>query len=395
MTSARDKILKPLAAATFLIFFNGYLVAPLIPALASEFHVGIQQMGWVVPAYMLTYGCSTLIYGPLSDRLGRGPVLLTLLFLFAAATAGMPFVTSFPALITMRVVSGLCAGGILPIALALIGDLYPYAELGRPMGWMFGAVAGGVSFGSTFGAWLNPTLGWRREFAVLAGANLIVMLAVLRERKTLNAGGGAKRTLKQVASGYLGIFAMPRAAGTYSLIFFNAVFHSGVFSWLGYYLIQRHSLDDAGIGKALLGYGVPGMFLGPTIGKLADRYGRRRIIPIGFAVAAVCALLLAPSTPLVFAVLVITVLSAGFDMSHPLMAGVVTTLDPARRGQAMGLNAFAVFVGFGIGSIAFQVLMKSGLGAALAVFGVAELAFGFAAIRVFNAERRKPLAAAG
>jgi predicted MFS family arabinose efflux permease len=393
MSAPQDRILKPLAAAVFLIFFNGYMVAPLIPALATEFGVSIQQMGWVIPAYMLTYGCSTLIYGPLSDRLGRGPVLLTLLFLFAVATAGMPFVRSFPALISMRVVAGLCAGGILPIALALIGDLYPYKELGRPMGWMFGAVAGGTSFGSTFGAWLNPTLGWRREFMVLAAANLAVMFVVIPQRKWLAKGGGARRTLRQIAEGYLGILQVPRALGTYTLIFCNAVFHSGTFSWLGYYLLQRYGLDDAGIGKALLGYGLPGMFLGPVIGRLADRHGRKRIIPLGFAVAAICALLLVPVTPLAVPVLVITALSVGFDMSHPLMAGVVTTLDPPRRGQAMGLNAFAVFVGFGAGSLIFQLLMRSGFAAALGTFGLVQLCLAYAAARVFQAEVRTATAA--
>jgi predicted MFS family arabinose efflux permease len=363
MSAPQDRILKPLAAAVFLIFFSGYMVAPLIPALATEFGVSIQQMGWVIPAYMLTYGCSTLIYGPLSDRLGRGPVLLTLLFLFAVATAGMPFVRSFPALISMRVVAGLCAGGILPIALALIGDLYPYKELGRPMGWMFGAVAGGTSFGSTFGAWLNPTLGWRREFMVLAAANLAVMFVVIPQRKWLAKGGGARRTLRQIAEGYLGILQVPRALGTYTLIFCNAVFHSGTFSWLGYYLLRRYGLDDAGIGKALLGYGLPGMFLGPVIGRLA--------VPV----------------------LAITALSVGFDMSHPLMAGVVTTLDPPRRGQAMGLNAFAVFVGFGTGSLIFQFLMRSGFAAALGTFGLVQLCLAYAAARVFQAEVRTVAAA--
>jgi hypothetical protein len=72
---------------------------------------------------------------------------------------------------------------------------------------------------------------------------------VLRERETLNTGGGAKRTLRQIASGYLGIFAMPRAAGTYSLIFLNAVFPSGV----------------------------PGMFLGPAVGKLALGFAAVRV----------------------------------------------------------------------------------------------------------------------
>jgi predicted MFS family arabinose efflux permease len=75
-------------------------------------------------------------------------------------------------------------------------------------------------------------------------------------------------------------------------------------------------------------------------------------------------------------------------MSHPRMAGVVTRLDPARRGQAMGLNAFAVFVGFGTGSLIFQLLLRAGFSAALGAFGVVQLCLAFAAARVFQTEVR-------
>jgi predicted MFS family arabinose efflux permease len=383
---AQDAILKPLAAAVFLIFFNGYMVAPLIPALSREFLVGIQQMGWVVPAYMLTYGFSTLFYGPLSDRIGRQRVLLTLLAAFIGVTFLAAFAWSYPSLIAARVLSGLCAGGILPIILALIGDLYPYKSLGRPMGWMFGAVAGGVAFGSTFGVWLNPYLGWRREFMLLAAAEIAVLLVVHRRRHLLHSPSKVRLSARQLATGYWALVSNARGLGAYGLIFLNGAFHSGILSWLGYYLFHRFDLSDERIGRTLLGYGVPGMLLGPTFGRLADRFGRRRIIPLGFGVASLSALALVSRAPLWAVTAAITCLSVGFDMSHPLMAGIVASLDPKRRGQAMGLNAFAIFTGFGMGSLAFQVLMQSGLSLALAVFAAVQMGLAGAALYVFRGE---------
>ena len=147
-----DKVLKPLAAGVFFLFFNGYMIAPLIPTLANEFQVSTQKMGLVIPAYLLTYGVATLIYGPVSDRIGRKKVLLFFLTLTILSTAVGALAWSADSLIAFRVLCGICAGGFLPISLALIGDLYPYEKLGRPLGWMFGAVAGGMSFGSTVGS---------------------------------------------------------------------------------------------------------------------------------------------------------------------------------------------------------------------------------------------------
>ena len=71
--------------------------------------------------------------------------------------------------------------------------------------------------------------------------------------------------------------------------------------------------------------------------------------------------------PLLGAAAIVTALSLGFDMSHPLLAGIITSLDPKRRGQAMGMNAFLIFTGFGAGALLFQLMLPMGLGAALTV----------------------------
>lgn len=60
-----------LSSATFLIFFQAYLVTPLIPRLSDAFGVSSRAIGLLVPAYLIPYGAATLFYGVLSDRIGR------------------------------------------------------------------------------------------------------------------------------------------------------------------------------------------------------------------------------------------------------------------------------------------------------------------------------------
>jgi MFS family permease len=84
----RERLLWVLSAATFLIFFQAYMVAPLIPRLSAIFQTSSQTIGLIVPAYMIQYGVSTLFYGLLSDRLGRRRIMFASLLAFVLLTAG-------------------------------------------------------------------------------------------------------------------------------------------------------------------------------------------------------------------------------------------------------------------------------------------------------------------
>jgi predicted MFS family arabinose efflux permease len=73
-------------------------------------------------------------------------------------------------------------------------------------------------------------------------------------------------------------------------------------------------------------------------------------------------------------------------MSHPLLVGIITSLNPSRRGLAMGMNAFSLFSGFGLGALAFELLLKHGFDTALAVFAVAQLCLAILAAQLFRSE---------
>ena len=130
----RERLVRLLAAATFLIFFQAYMVAPMIPRLAAVFGVSPQTVGLIVPAYLIPYGVSTLFYGLLSDWIGRKRIMFASLFAFGLLTALTATAHSAFQLLFWRLVTGLGASGVVPLALALIGVLFPYEQRGRPLG---------------------------------------------------------------------------------------------------------------------------------------------------------------------------------------------------------------------------------------------------------------------
>lgn len=383
----REQLLWVLAAATFIIFFQAFMIAPLIPRFADVFNTSAEYIGLMVPAYLIPYGIAILVYGPLSDNWGREPLILGSMIAFIILTGITAAVNTANSMILIRLVTGIGASAVVPIAITLIGDLYEYENRGRPLGWIFAGMEAGIAFGSTTGAVLEPVIGWRNLFLGVSVFGIVVLAAFLPYRSLLSGHteDSPPMTARDAVNGFLSLLQSDRGLPVYVYVFLNAIFHSGVYTWLGYYFTQRYGLGEFGIGLAIVGYGLPGIWLGPKIGKIADRYGRRWIIPAGLLVGGVSVLGLAPEIPIFVAVLLVTTLSVGFDMTQPLFAGIVTDLTE-KTGLAMGLNVFALFVGFGIGSLLFSGALQLGLGIALILFGGAAVVGALAAIPLFRTE---------
>jgi len=383
-------LLPVLVAAAFLVFAQAFMVAPLIPRLAQVFGADTGSVGLAVPAYLLPYGLATLVWGPLSDRFGHRAVIVT----FAVLTAATAAASTADAFLLLRLATGVGASGIVPIALALIGDLVVFERRGRALGWLFGAMAGGIAVGSTVGVLAEPVIGWSGLFLAVAVLGAVVAVACVAldavPRLPMSA---SPPSLRQVSRGYRSLLSLRRARRTYGYVLLNAVLHGGVFTWLGLYLQHRFGLGAVGIGLALLGYGVPGFLLGPLIGRLADRHGRARLIPCGVAVGAAAALTLAFPVPLIAVVAAVTVLSLGYDLTQPLLGGIVTDL-PGNRGQAMGFNVSMLFTGFGLGSLLFQTALAAGFTLALGLFGTGAVAAAALAVPLFSQEQARRRATA-
>jgi len=387
VSNERERLLWMLAGATFIIFFQAYMVAPIIPALSNTFGTSVERVGLIVPAYLIPYGIATLVYGLLADRLGIQRVMFASLTAFVVLTALTATATSIERIALWRVLTGLGASGVVPLGLTLVGRLFPYEQRGRPLGWLFGAMAGGMAFGSPLGAILVPFIGWQGLFLVVGVAGAGLLLLFLPYRTIIAAATQPiTGTFGDLFRGYQSLLGMARGQRTYGYVLVNSMFHSGVFTWLGVYFERRYGVGPVGVGLALLGYGVPGFLFGPLIGRAVDRWGRARLLPIGLGLGTLAAALLILGFPRILAPVVAMLLSLGYDMTQPLFAGIVTSLGGKRLGQAMGLNVFTLFVGFGLGSLIFGAVLHLGFDAALGLFTAVEFTLALLSFRLFRSE---------
>jgi predicted MFS family arabinose efflux permease len=377
-----------LTTAALLIFVQAFMVAPILPRLAQLFGTGVGFVGLSIPAYLIPYGLTSLVWGPIADRLGRRPVILACLAMFVVVTAATATAPTAGWFIFWRILAGVVASGIVPVSVALIADVVPYWRRGHALGWIFGGMAGGMAAGSTAGALLEPVIGWRGLFLGVALASFTAF-GVLVARTPRTARPEARPNLRAVMAGYRMLLGNRRARRTYAYVAMNALVQSGIYAWLGLYLHRRFGLGPVGIGLTLLGYGVPGLVLGPAIGRAADRYGRAVLIPIGVTVSAVAAFALAAPLPLVATAVAVAVLSSGYDLTQPLLAGIVTDL-PGPAGQAVALMAVILFSGFGLGALAFQAALTVGFTFALVTFGVFATLAAMVAVPAFTTEGASP-----
>ncbi|WP_205529548.1 MFS transporter [Taibaiella koreensis] len=380
-----------LSLGTFIIFFQGFMVAPILPGLSAIFKVSIRHASFIEPAYLLGYGSATLVYGPLSDKYGRFPVILFSLTCFIVLTACTGFCHSITQMILLRLLTGIGSGGVAPITIGWIGDRFAYERRGHALGIFFGCMAGGTALGSSVGALLTAGMGWQMLFWTVAAAGVLVLMLLMAYRRHFRQGssapaGGFATLCRSVKE----ILLLPRGWRTYLFVLFNGMFHSGVFAWAGYFFYRYHHLNERHVGLALLGYGLPGLLpgllLGPLLGRLADKYGRNRIIPMGMLTGALSAILLSMHYSLAASCMFMVTLSFGFELTHPLFAAIITTLS-TQKGAATGLFAFFLFMGYGLGSLVLSLIVNMGLDQAFRLFGVFALAAAGIAVAVFKAEK--------
>ena len=329
------------------------IVAPLLPLYAENLGATGIWIGIIFAGFSISATTVTPIAGRLSDRSGRKLFLSTGLFCYSIISLGYIWADSVSQLTLVRLIHGVAAGMILPVAQAYVGDISPPGEEGKWMGYFNAAFFTGLGCGPLMGGVLTDHFGMNVAFSTMGGLNLLAFLVValfLREVRQRKMAPGLRPSFKEMSTSDMikGIFSFRLAfsLGRGAFATFLPIF-------AGIYIGLSPTLIGILIAVNILLMSLLGIYGG----DIADRFNRRILVIVG-SLANLTYLTLIPLGGNFWQLLGICALG-GVSGAIAMPAASALTVEEGKKfgmGSTMAIFGMAFSIGMAIGPLLSGVI---------------------------------------
>ena len=345
---------------------------PLLPQVATDFGASVGAASAIVTAYAVPYGLTQIFSGVIGDRLGKCQAVALACGLSGVLVLLCALSQSLTQLTFARLVCAPGAAIIVPLGLAYIGDVVPYARrqtmLARYMaGQMTGMIAGQIA-----GGIIGDHFGWRMVFVVVAGVFLFSALALATQfrgnpwTRPIEHEGAAPRGM---IAGYRALGASRWARFIVLAAFIEGAIFFGGFTYVAANLHARFGLSFSTVGVIVAAFGLGCVLFAGTVHHTAARLGERGLAAGGGVIAMLAFLTLAVQPVWELAPIACIMLGFGYYMLHNTLQTNATQMLPAARGTAMAGFSAALYLGQSVGvATAAPIVDRSG---AQPVFAIA------------------------
>jgi predicted MFS family arabinose efflux permease len=343
-----NRLILILGLAGFVVMADNWVVSPILPAIARSIGVNPVQAGILISAYMIPFGLFQLIFGPLADRFGKQQVITFSMIFFTIGTALCGLGLGLFDLGLYRAVTGIFAASVMPISLALIGDVVPMERRQQAIGTFMGIAFLGQGLSMAIGGSIAYFVSWRGVFFTYAALSVLsTLLLMVAGRHASSKRNPHSLFLKP----YLDLIGNAKSLLTYLIVLAEGILIIGSFSYLGAFTEHLFHFNYLYIGLTLTAFGAGAVITGRLVGKIVPRIGRPNTLMLGLAAAMAADFLLYGITSSRFLLIVgVALLGIGFMMAHSSLLTMATEFAKMARGTAMSLVAFCFMGGGGVGT---------------------------------------------
>lgn len=342
--------------ATFALL---YCVQPMMPMFSQEFSINAAQSSLILSVSTAMLAIGLLITGPISDRIGRKPVMVAALFAAALCTLASALMPTWEGILLMRALTGLSLSGLAAVAMTYLSEEIHPQHIGLAMGLYIGGNAIGGMSGRLIVGVLIDFVSWHTAMLVIGGLALVaaaLFWKVLPESRNFRPRSLHPRSLLD------GFTLHFRDAGL-PLLFLEAFVLMGafvtLFNYIGYRLLAApYHMDQAFVGLLSVVY-LSGIYSSAKIGSLADRLGRRKVL-WGTIVLMLAGLAVTMLSPLPLVILGMLIFTFGFFGAHSVASSWIGRRATKAKGQASSLYLFSYYAGSSIAGTAGGVFWHMG-----------------------------------
>lgn len=364
----QKKILLVLGLAGFIVMADNWVVSPILPAIAGDLGSDVARASLIITAYMIPFGLFQLVFGYLADRIGKRQVISFSMVFFTISTALCAMGAGITDLAIYRALTGVFAASVMPVSLALIGDLFPINERQSAIGTFMGISFLGQGLSMAIGGSIAFFLDWRGVFIIYSLLSFIPTVLLFTVGKQIPS---SKNPDSKIFAPYLTLIKNPSSGMIYLLVLLEGIFLIGSFSFLGGFIAKQFSFNNFLIGLIMTAFGIMAVVGGRVSGKISARIGKKRTIITGLALAIAANTLFASiGTVLTFVVIGIGLMGLGFMLAHSTFLTIATEFAAKARGVAMSLVAFCFMGGGGLGTaIGSRIVANYGMNTLFVVYG--------------------------
>ena len=341
--------LWPIALAAFGSTTSMRICDPMLIALGREFQVSIGDASAVISAFAIAYGVLQFFYGPMGDRVGKLQVVVGATFACAAFSVLTAFATSLHWLVIGRALMGASAAGIVPLAIAWIGDQVAYERRQETLARFSGATLLGMMAGQWFGGFAAQNFGWRPAFLVLAGIFLVAGTVLLQHVRRAGAPAAPSGTLADYLRNNRRLLTLPRVRWVLAVTALEGALAYGAMAFVPSRLVERFGFTLSEAGTAMVLWGIGGLAYSQFARRWLALLGERGLALTGAGLLALALLMLAWGSGAVVAALACFLTGVGLYMLHNTLQTQATQMAPEARGAAVTLFACVLFLTQSVG----------------------------------------------